>query len=122
MIGLISSDEFHFVVTTRRPSATSHVLNSLRCVVFPEPSGPSNATRRPRRRPASEKCARARCPHVRIEIGDLIISVVADRTQRRNGAGRDVIPESSRAVRARYRLCHWKDRGLMDALWQTTQV
>src|SRR5712691_1984950 len=59
MIGLMRSDEFHFVVTTSYPSAFRHVLNSLRCVVLPDPSGPSKATRKPRRCDGSVKCARA---------------------------------------------------------------
>src|SRR5213594_4149604 len=48
MIGFTRSDEFHLVVTTSMPSDFSQVLKSFRCVVFPEPSGPSNATRNPR--------------------------------------------------------------------------
>src|SRR5262245_51902835 len=59
MIGRISLDEFHFVVTTSSPSAASQVLNSLRWVVFPDPSGPSKATSNPRRRDRSSKCERA---------------------------------------------------------------
>jgi len=59
MTGLSSSDEFHLVVTTLySPSAFSHVLSSLRCVVFPEPSGPSKATSSPRRFEGSPKWSR----------------------------------------------------------------
>jgi hypothetical protein len=45
---LISRDEFHFVVVTAAPALFSEVLNSLRCVVLPDPSGASKATSRPR--------------------------------------------------------------------------
>src|SRR3989338_1499069 len=46
--GEIRGEEFHLVGTTWYPSLSSHFLNSLRWVVFPEPSGPSKVTRYPR--------------------------------------------------------------------------
>ena len=44
----ISGDDAQLVDTTSSPRLSSHFFSSLRWVVLPEPSGPSNAIRRPR--------------------------------------------------------------------------
>ena len=47
-IGLTSADEAHRVDTTSWFLLSSQRVRSLRCVVFPDPSGPSKAMSRPR--------------------------------------------------------------------------
>src|SRR4030095_1555330 len=47
-IGLTSADDAHRVDTTSWFLLCSQRVKSLRCVVFPDPSGPSKAISRPR--------------------------------------------------------------------------
>src|SRR5437867_13437855 len=60
MIGSINGDDFHLVVTTSNPWTNNQALNSFRCVLLPEPSGPSNAIRNPRSLPLFVICLQSR--------------------------------------------------------------
>src|SRR5687768_15556494 len=93
MIGLSNGDEFHFVVATWYPSVLSHFCSSFRCVVFPEPSGPSNAISRPRRRDGSAKCVRARLR------ASLLDGVARGMVRRRNHTLNAEIAEDAEGVR-----------------------
>src|SRR5204863_1846239 len=66
----------------------SQVLNSLRCVVLPEPSGPSKATSSPRRADASVNRSRARWRRrLMLSLVTAIFAEAANHTLRRADCG-----------------------------------